>query len=162
RGFQGPDARAPPPGGVRRARPADAADPRAGAAHLHAGRVGRAGRRARITALPRRQQARPVTGGSLAAGLLSVERSLLRSTAQRRKSGLRPRRQILQSAFAASTIASAVKPKCSNSTPPGALAPKRSMPTTAPSRPTYWRQKPVMPASTATRLRTALGSTDSR
>ena len=30
--------------------------------------------------------------------------------------------------------------------PPGALSPKRSMPTTAPSRPTYWRQSGVTPA----------------
>ena len=53
-------------------------------------------------------------------------------------------------------------PKCLNSSPAGAEAPKLSMPTTAPSRPTYLPQKPVTPASTATRRRTALGSTDSR
>jgi hypothetical protein len=44
----------------------------------------------------------------------------------------------------------------------GADPPKLSMPTTAPSRPTYLRQKSVMPASIATRLRQASGSTDSR
>src|SRR5690606_12129859 len=66
------------------------------------------------------------------------------------------------SALAAATTASTVMPKCLYSSPAGALAPKVSMPITAPSRPTYWRQKPVTPASTATRLRTAPGSTDSR
>src|SRR5690606_29246305 len=35
---------------------------------------------------------------------------------------------------------STVKPKCLNRSPAGALAPKRSMPITAPSRPTYLRQ----------------------
>ena len=59
-------------------------------------------------------------------------------------------------------IASAVMPKCLYSWSAGAEAPKVSMPITAPSRPTNWRQKPVTPASTATRLRTAFGSTDSR
>src|SRR5690606_30902676 len=67
-----------------------------------------------------------------------------------------------QSAFAAATTASTVMPKCRYRSPAGALAPKVSMPTTAPSRPTYWRQQPVTPASTATRLRTDDGSTDSR
>src|SRR5690606_4397379 len=65
-------------------------------------------------------------------------------------------------ALAASTTRSTVKPKCGIRSSIGALAPKVSMPTTAPSRPTYLRQKPVTPASIATRLRQASGSTDSR
>src|SRR5690606_451141 len=64
--------------------------------------------------------------------------------------------------LAASTTASVVMLKYLYSSPAGAEAPKRSRPMTAPSRPTYLRQKSVMPASTATRLRTAFGSTDSR
>src|SRR5690606_31298918 len=44
------------------------------------------------------------------------------------------------SASAASTTLSTVKPKYSNSLSAGAEAPKRSMPITAPSRPTYLRQ----------------------
>src|SRR3569832_21854 len=53
--------------------------------------------------------------------------------------------------FTAVTTFSGVKPKCLNKTPAGADSPKVSMPTTAPSRPTYLRQKSVTPASTATR-----------
>ena len=41
--------------------------------------------------------------------------------------------------------------ECLNSAPAGADSPKRSMPTTAPSRPTYLYQPSVTPASTATR-----------
>src|SRR5262249_5717262 len=55
--------------------------------------------------------------------------------------------------FAAPTTSSTVKPKYLNSASAGADAPKRSMPITAPSRPTYLRQKSVTPASIATRLR---------
>src|SRR5690606_7365618 len=63
---------------------------------------------------------------------------------------------------AASMTLSTVKPKCLNRSPAGALAPNRSMPITAPSSPTYLRQKSETPASMATRLRQAFGSTDSR
>src|SRR5258706_6177880 len=45
---------------------------------------------------------------------------------------------------------SGVKPKCLKRSPAGADSPNRSRPTTAPSRPTYLRQRPVTPASTAT------------
>ncbi|ENO90399.1 Permease protein PstA [Thauera linaloolentis 47Lol = DSM 12138] len=58
----------------------------------------------------------------------------------------------------AAATASAVMPKSLNSSPAGADSPKRSMPTTSPSRPTYLRQPSVTPASTATRGR-PLGST---
>src|SRR5690349_1089414 len=51
-----------------------------------------------------------------------------------RSRGSQPRR------FAAATTSSTVKPKYLNSASAGADAPKRSMPTTAPSRPTYLRQ----------------------
>jgi hypothetical protein len=64
--------------------------------------------------------------------------------------------------LATATTFSTVKPKCGINASIGADAPKRSMPTTPPSRPTYLRQKSVTPASIATRLRQALGSTDSR
>ena len=57
---------------------------------------------------------------------------------------------------------STVMPKCGNSASAGALAPKVSMPTTAPSRPTYLRQKSVTPASIATRFLHQPGSTLSR
>ena len=54
-------------------------------------------------------------------------------------------------ARAAAATCSTVKPKCLNNSPAGADSPKRSMPTTSPSSPTYLRQKSVTPASTATR-----------
>ena len=60
---------------------------------------------------------------------------------------------------AASTTACAVIPRCSMTFGPGALMPKRSMPTTLPSVPTYFHQRPVTPASMATRLAQAAGST---
>src|SRR6185312_14735896 len=49
-----------------------------------------------------------------------------------------------------SATRSGVKPKCLKSSPAGADSPKRSMPTTLPSRPTYLRQRSDDPASTAT------------
>lgn len=58
-----------------------------------------------------------------------------------------------QSCLTASTTASALMPSSFMAMPPGALRPKRSMPTTLPSRPTYLLQRPVTPASMATRLR---------
>src|SRR5690554_2088091 len=60
------------------------------------------------------------------------------------------------------TTLSSVKPKYLNSSPAGAEAPNVVMPTTSPSRPTYLRQKSAWAASTATRARTAGGSTLSR
>src|SRR6185503_11472613 len=63
--------------------------------------------------------------------------------------------KVLRTAFA---MFSAVKPKCLKRSPAGADSPKRSMPTTAPSSPTYLRQKSVTPASIATRGK-PLGST---
>src|SRR5690606_37313558 len=51
--------RAAPPAGLSHARPADAADPCAGPAHLHAGGMGPGRRRTGFADLPRRQQARP-------------------------------------------------------------------------------------------------------
>src|SRR3954453_5248867 len=62
---------------------------------------------------------------------------------------------------ATSPTCSAVKPKYFITAPPGADSPKRSMPTTAPSRPTYLYQEIELPASTATR-RTPDGSPESR
>src|SRR5690606_32081501 len=81
-----------------------------------------------------------------------------------RRAGTWPGRRMArtQSALAAATTASVVMLKYLYSSPAGAEAPKRSRPMTAPSRPTYLRQKSVTPASTATRLRTDFGSTDSR
>src|SRR6185503_6005104 len=49
------------------------------------------------------------------------------------------------------TTFSGVKPKCLKTSAAGADSPNVSMPTTAPSMPTYLRQKSVTPASTATR-----------
>src|SRR5690606_37213835 len=57
-----------------------------------------------------------------------------------------------QSAFTAAATISTVKPKCANKVSAGADAPKPSMPITAPSSPTYLRQKSLTPASIATRL----------
>src|SRR5690606_24847502 len=62
----------------------------------------------------------------------------------------------------AATTLSSVMPKYLYRSPAGAEAPKPVMPTTAPSRPTYFCQKSTWPASTATRARTAGGSTVSR
>src|SRR5690606_4460156 len=58
-------------------------------------------------------------------------------------------------ARAAWTMCSTVNPNSGNRASAGALAPKLSMPITAPSRPTYLRQKSAVPASIATRLRHA-------
>ena len=51
------------------------------------------------------------------------------------------------------TTFATVKPNSLNSTPAGADSPKRSRPMTLPSRPTYFHQPSVTPASTATRGR---------
>ena len=56
---------------------------------------------------------------------------------------------------------SAVKPYSLKSRPAGAEAPKWSMHTVAPSRPTYLCQPKLEAAYTATRARTAEGITDS-
>src|SRR3954463_6837259 len=57
---------------------------------------------------------------------------------------------------------SPVKPKCSYSTLAGAEAPKPSMATTSPCSPTQRCQPSGLAASTATRARTAAGSTPAR
>src|SRR4051812_28561488 len=64
--------------------------------------------------------------------------------------------------LAAATTFSAVMPSSFMTVPPGAERPKRSMPTTAPSSPTYLAQVELTVASMATRLRHDLGSTSSR
>src|SRR5690606_22916578 len=101
----------------------------------------------------------PARGSAAAMTKRKGRRSALsgRGGAAARRPPARPQRPL-----AASTTASVVMLKYLYSSLAGAEAPKRSRPITAPSRPTYLRQKSVMPASTATRLRTALGSTDSR
>jgi hypothetical protein len=63
---------------------------------------------------------------------------------------------------AAATRCSLVIPSSFIATPPGALMPKRSMPSTLPVLPTYFHQRALTPASIAMRLVQALGKTLSR
>lgn len=64
--------------------------------------------------------------------------------------------------FTASTTAVAVIPSSLITVPPGALRPKRSIPSTLPFSPTYFHQRPVTPASIATRFLQVRGRISSR
>src|SRR5690606_35842324 len=53
----------------------------------------------------------------------------------------------------------AVMPSSAITVSPGALMPKRSIPTTVPALPTYFHHRPLTPASIATRFAQDAGST---